>query len=59
MGEVMDNQPEHEYCEQCGDCIVCDTDHYCWCGRCEWECDMDHEQEREDELELGDDTRDT
>ncbi len=29
---------EHEYCDYCGDCIICETDHYCaTCRRCRWD----------------------
>jgi len=43
-----------EYCDACGDCIVCKPDHYCEvCGDCRWHCPghddevTDAEKERE------------
>ena len=36
---------EHEYCDNCGDCTVCDVEHYCvTCGRCQWDCDAKTEK---------------
>ena len=32
---------DHEYCDYCGDCIACESDHYCSkCGYCQWVCDQ-------------------
>jgi hypothetical protein len=32
-------EDEHAFCEQCGDCIVCEPDHYCdVCKGCRWAC---------------------
>lgn len=37
---------DHEYCEQCGDCVVCDPEHYCSkCGACDWACECDERSE--------------
>ncbi len=41
---------DHEYCDYCGDCIVCETDHYCKnCKRCRWNVSCRCELEAGDE----------
>jgi hypothetical protein len=34
------------YCNNCGDCVVCEPDHYCSdCGDCRWSCGCGDERE--------------
>lgn len=36
---TWENGSQHEYCEKCGDCILCDPEHYCPdCKECAWDC---------------------
>lgn len=34
------------FCDYCGDCLDCDSDHYCLaCNKCDWNCNKECEDE--------------
>ena len=40
-GTILMEQ-DKEYCENCGDLLVQDPEHYCIHGNCAWACEEDH-----------------